>query len=402
MPTARSDAFARKNYSENLVATTTTYGRDGSVKTSQNFWTQVEHSCVRQFKSTNRRKLISGTSTPWISPSTYERGIMELSNNSGTWIDTKSFVSSKTVSARTIEGPPNTGAGFTMYRIDPIFNGSPYISQDGELARQAQTEALKKLGDNKAQLGAALAEALKTGDMLAEMGKTFFSTLLAAKRGHWSRVFYNLGMKSVRPTRHAAENYLKLKYGLIPLMSDIYGTYTLFQELVKPALLVKAHATVHDRVDLDVNPTSGWARSGSATRTTSCHLFARIDDRFAQTVNRLGLANPALIAWEVVPFSFVFDWGIPVANTLEAMTATQGLKFVGGYTAYRGEGRTTATLKPTGNYVEQSPRSIDVEYFGYIRVRLSGFPRASFYAKNPFSRSHAESAVALARVLYLR
>ena len=258
------------------------------------------------------------------------------------------------------------------------------------------------MGDNKAQLGAALAEARKTGNMLADAAKTFFKIMLYAKRGNFRRAFYEAGLRNAKPTRELAENYLKLKYGVAPLMGDIYGLHSLFTEQVQKAMLLKADASVQDTATVDTNPTSGWQRTGSANRTVSCRLYARLDDTFSRDVNRVGLANPALIAWEVVPFSFIVDWGIPVANTLEAMTATHGLKFVGGYVSTRGEGKMTATLKPSGNWEVISPRSIDVEYFGYIRIKLTSFPRASFYAKNPFSTSHAISAAALARVLFLR
>lgn len=36
--------------------------------------------------------------------------------------------------------------------------------------------------------------------------------------------------------------------------------------------------------------------------------------------NRLGVTNPALIAWEVVPFSWLVDWVIPVGRFLESYT----------------------------------------------------------------------------------
>lgn len=402
MPRARNDAFTRTNYNESLVSTVTTYYRGGGSSFSQNTWSQAEHSCVRQFKSTNRTRPIPGTLTPWLPISSYERGVMELSNNKGSWVDTKSFLKSDTISAKTVEGPPNTGAGLTMYWIYPIFKGSPYVNEDGELYDRVQTECLKKLGDNKAQLGAALAEARKTGNMLADAASTFFKVCLYAKRGNIRRAMYEAGLRNAKPTRELAENYLKLKYGVAPLMSDIYGLHSLFREQVQKALLLKANASVQDTATVDVNPTSGWKRYGSASRSVTCKLFARLDDTFSRDVNRVGLANPALIAWEVVPWSFIVDWGIPVANTLEAMTATHGLKFVGGFVSTRGEGKTTATLVASGNWEEISPRSIDVEYFGYVRVKLTSFPRAKFYAKNPFSTSHAVSAAALARVLFLR
>lgn len=37
--------------------------------------------------------------------------------------------------------------------------------------------------------------------------------------------------------------------------------------------------------------------------------------------DRLGLTNPALVAWELVPFSFVVDYFLPIGDSIEALTA---------------------------------------------------------------------------------
>lgn len=40
----------------------------------------------------------------------------------------------------------------------------------------------------------------------------------------------------------------------------------------------------------------------------------------------LGLQDPELVAWELVPFSFVCDWFIPIGNYLQARAFSQKLK----------------------------------------------------------------------------
>lgn len=45
----------------------------------------------------------------------------------------------------------------------------------------------------------------------------------------------------------------------------------------------------------------------------------------------LGLLNPASLAWELVPLSFVVDWIVPVGPFLEAMTAGVGIELSHAY-----------------------------------------------------------------------
>jgi hypothetical protein len=40
----------------------------------------------------------------------------------------------------------------------------------------------------------------------------------------------------------------------------------------------------------------------------------------------VGLSDPLSVAWEVVPFSFVLDWFLPIGNYIESFSAERGLK----------------------------------------------------------------------------
>jgi hypothetical protein len=47
-----------------------------------------------------------------------------------------------------------------------------------------------------------------------------------------------------------------------------------------------------------------------------------------RNVSALGLTNPALVGWELVPFSFVVDWFTPIGSWLESLTAFEGYNVV--------------------------------------------------------------------------
>jgi hypothetical protein len=51
----------------------------------------------------------------------------------------------------------------------------------------------------------------------------------------------------------------------------------------------------------------------------------------------LGLSNPGLFIWETIPGSFLLDWILPIGDSLRAMTAYKGLRFVSGYEYWKEE-----------------------------------------------------------------
>lgn len=52
-----------------------------------------------------------------------------------------------------------------------------------------------------------------------------------------------------------------------------------------------------------------------------------VNPRFHE-LQQLGVTNPALFAWEVIPFSFVFDWFVGVGDYLEGLTALHGIELL--------------------------------------------------------------------------
>jgi hypothetical protein len=48
-----------------------------------------------------------------------------------------------------------------------------------------------------------------------------------------------------------------------------------------------------------------------------------------------GLLNPAAVAWELLPFSFVVDWFLPVGRYLEGLDVPMRFDHLGGTIGYR-------------------------------------------------------------------
>lgn len=50
------------------------------------------------------------------------------------------------------------------------------------------------------------------------------------------------------------------------------------------------------------------------------------DQSHFKTFQQIGLTNPLLLGWELIPFSFVADWFIQVGDYLETLDALIGVK----------------------------------------------------------------------------
>lgn len=126
--------------------------------------------------------------------------------------------------------------------------------------------------------------------------------------------------------RSMANNWLEYSFGWKPLIMDIYSTIDLLQEPIK-SITPKGSASASDIYD--DNPSAGgliWTRKrrfGMLRAKQGCEIS--ISNPNLYLANNLGLANPAIVAWELVPFSFVIDWFANVGNFLSSGTDFLGL-----------------------------------------------------------------------------
>jgi hypothetical protein len=133
--------------------------------------------------------------------------------------------------------------------------------------------------------------------------------------------------------------WLEASYGWLPLLQDVHGAVTEYDkrhEIGPPRLDVKAkyyeyveslvdHATTYGGIDQ-------WSLQEIRKDLVGCtvHLTYEQGNNLYRKAAQLGLIDPLEVAWEVLPWSFVVDWFLPVGNWLQTLSATAGLSFKGG------------------------------------------------------------------------
>lgn len=212
----------------------------------------------------------------------------------------------------------------------------------------AMVKALNSIADNKAGLGEDLATYAQTVRMFTSKGQALGNLLGAFKRDPRMRNFRKRPPGGGVPKK-VSDAYLEYVYGWKPLVSDLYGIIQLVKQYssgIKPII-------VHGHGKMDQSTTSALIRykpgqSGANAQnyivgtTTSvvkvrCDLYARVDPNLIafRILNQLGLLNPLSLEWELVPWSFVVDWLLPIGPWLQSLTAPIGLNFVSGSVAER-------------------------------------------------------------------
>lgn len=389
----------------------TEYNPDGSVFNVQDFTTP---DCALLFSMKGPRtvkplKVIPGTSTKWRDASTYERSsyaIVGIEEGQYTFTHALGYV-------RYIDKyfTPDS-VSFASYEdnLTDWWVSSHLGVTLGEISNtnaRLITECLLELKGQKANLGEALATARQTADLFAASSRRFFMSLMAARRGRWREAFGVLGLRTRgEPVGlGVAQRYLEYTYGIRPLVQDIYGLYELLIEQVKPAMLLKAKRSLTETRSREY-AKEDFGRALKHTyveehkRVDRIQIVARLDDTSLRMISQAGLSNPLSLAWDLMPWSFLIDWGLPIGNVLAALDAHHGLTFVDGFQSRVGRATYSRSSRA---YL---PRwKTDKEWkmakfrFSFVRKSLPGFPRPVIYAKNPFSTGHVLNALALFRQL---
>ncbi len=339
-------------------------------------------------------------------PSIYRRAVRRTEILSGS--------TARTISGGLGENQISGGAWFWweggLRYPGPLFT----YGQDLDLAPfspQREAEALAKvygrLQRNRVEVGLAVAEIRQTVNMLAKHSIQLLSLLQAVKRGQFSnQLKHNFGLVKKRGARGVHQQFLEYQYGWKPLMSDIHDTYSALTNRLTDLMYLNARGKVEESFDETVVYDQwhhlgfnefGWVRverSVSSKRTHRAKLFGKLSNELTAGFEKYGLSNPLSLAWELIPWSFVLDWWIPVGNVLSSLSAHAGLEFIGGFKSVVAEATVNTKLTPL--YEWHGPGwEVRTSYYDFTRVPYTDWPYVVPYEKSPFSTTHVANAIAL-------
>jgi len=257
--------------------------------------------------------------------------------------------------------------------------GSPlpntYISGEANARVAAYNAALSRfydqLRDSALQMAVTLGELPETVQMV--------NGVVGAIRGG-KRYMRKALRDFVRdPSREMSEYWLAYRYGWRPLFQDLYNAMT-FESSVEPKSRVRGRATttITDQATSGSGVTA-WTFDQKGTFRHEIGAFLSMQHKWVHDMSRYSALNPATIAWELMPLSFVVDWFYDIGQVLASLEGALGY----GYTLDMGW--STATSKKTSQgRQEYSYDTTARRYYGSVqskriakemsRESLGGFP----------------------------
>lgn len=296
----------------------------------------------------------------------------------------QSYYITKSTGVKTVVA--NAGYLFTGAQIETMFlnyvnskawNPDPYAVENGMLV-----SLYGNVADSKTNLAVMYAEAAKTSNLILDTANRIDRAYRALRKGQFKRVarILNLSPNTVHKT------WLEYKYGWTPLLLDVVNSaeFLAQQSIGRPT---RFNVKSRFQREMSFSDTTNYAAYGGGAPGTYTQtlktvygakkkLWMEVENSPWAELQQLGLTNPALVAWELVPFSFVFDWFIQIGSYLEAVSAFRGVKvrraMRSNYVDFEYEYRQPATTRETATYI-------------YFNAAFNFTAPYRQYTRNPFT-----------------
>lgn len=179
----------------------------------------------------------------------------------------------------------------------------PYALDWSDMEGPAYSRFLGKVRDERANLAVDIAEGRQTYQMVASSMDTII--------GYAKRL-------PVGPVSVMANAWLAYKYGWLPAYQTLYGVANYTRTNLLQRQITSSYSKFTNRAGLSHTNQGRYIETPSGYTTQKIRYGARLVLRNPglYDVQRLTSLNPAAIAWELVPFSFVFDWFYDIGGFL--------------------------------------------------------------------------------------
>lgn len=270
--------------------------------------------------------------------------------------------------------PPDSREwGNTIRNI--VMASCPTFGPSNELVSSVSYRALLRMYDEiptaTSNLALLYAERKSTLESLTLALGGIVKCIREVRKGRPPEMFMNSSQLKNRKKFTGA--WLNYTYGIAPFASDIYGIAN--TDPIGQIVYCKGKAR-------DSEEISGPTFIAGGTYKETYKFGLSLTDPLTASLAQTGMLNPALIVWELTPFSIMADWLLPVGPYLEMLTATSGYQ--------KHPGSVTSCWEYQGDGWNEKDGATHHTYLRQINRITRAFPSPPLpHFKNPLSPTHA-------------
>lgn len=186
----------------------------------------------------------------------------------------------------------------------------------------------KKIAGNEFNLAVSLAQSGETLDMIASTTLRVAGALRALQKGNIKAAAKHLGLQEGRHNKRntgqtLTSSWLELRYGWQPLLQDVHDAAQLLAfQLNQPES--RSFSARYQRAGSNNGSSPLLWKFRVCRKSVRKQIVAILTEKPSKA-NLSGFLDPASVAWELLPYSFVFDWFYPVGTYLEERSFFNGL-----------------------------------------------------------------------------
>lgn len=260
----------------------------------------------------------------------------------------------------------------------------------------------EKVAGSDFNAGVAMGESMKTLTLITNSATRIFRALKHVRKGNMASAaavltdgtpragFFKKPTRAPTTDKQMSSLWLELKYGWMPLLKDVSDAAEFLAHMHSVPLqkIVRARK----KKALPFSTAGSWTnREGEVRCSIKCILKEK------NTVLLSGLLDPYSVAWELLPWSFVIDWFIPVGNYLSARGLAQAIEGTFVKTTFL-RIRLSGSCTFNGYYHPQTTGGLSFEYGEVTRTVSTSLqvPLPAFKElRKVASWQHCVSAIAL-------
>lgn len=164
--------------------------------------------------------------------------------------------------------------------------------------------------------------------------------IVGNKKGQISKARYKRMMRKKFNKKNLyapSDLWLQYRYGIMPLINDSNAIAAALSGRIERRMTQKVVGG--QKTSWDDSTSYGGTKTNRQFKLTAYfHCLFDVSSPKWATASESGFAHIPLALWELIPFSFVADWALPIGKWLTALTTIPNVNFVHGFYGYKLKG----------------------------------------------------------------